>query len=477
MSRFSAMLVTFLLAEAVVPAARAVYLDVSHSGVWKLPEDTPHDLQFALCFNDSDLLPLPHVPPEALLAVTVVPDEAWKLSFVNDTVLFTAEEVFQGVNKSVTFTGYYWGTTELTFYLTRNDLDPDFDQRVLLSEDDLAITIDRKSLTVDTLFIAVGSFFVLINNINMGAQLDLDIIRGVLRRPLGPACGFVSQFLCMPTLTFAMGKLFFSDPLHRLGLFTLGCSPGGTSSNFWTLMFNGDINLSITMTIISTIAAMGMMPLWMFTLGSSLLEENANIHIPFVNLAISLITLTVPVCLGIFLRMKRPAVAEKGKRVIKPFSFFILIFFMVVGTYNSYKVLLMMTWQMVVAGFLVVLCGYTLGAVFARVVCLTGDKVIAISIETALQNPGVAFILLKLSLESPYSDLAAVPIIATLFVSGPPLILVYLCFLLARRCCGCCPPAQGADPTQKAEIGDKEPGEAMKFLPDAEGGTLKGREE
>lgn len=61
-----------------------------------------------------------------------------------------------------------------------------------------------------------------------------------------------------------------------------------------------------------------------------------------------------------------------------------------------------MTWQMVVAGFLVVLCGYTLGAIFARVVCLTGDKVIAISIETALQNPGVAFILLKLSLESPY---------------------------------------------------------------------------
>lgn len=72
------------------------------------------------------------------------------------------------------------------------------------------------------------------------------------------------------------------------------------------------------------------------------------------------------------------------------------------GTYNSYKVLLMMTGEMVLAGFLVVLCGYSLGAIFARVVCLTGDKVIAISIETALQNPGVAFILLKLSLDSPY---------------------------------------------------------------------------
>ncbi|KAK4327363.1 hypothetical protein Pmani_002191 [Petrolisthes manimaculis] len=90
----------------------------------------------------------------------------------------------------------------------------------------------------------------------MGGQLDLDIIKGVLRRPLGPLCGFISQFAVMPLITFGMGELFFPDPLYRLGLFTLGSSPGGIMSNFWTLIFNGDINLSITMTAVSTIAAM-----------------------------------------------------------------------------------------------------------------------------------------------------------------------------------------------------------------------------
>ena len=58
-------------------------------------------------------------------------------------------------------------------------------------------------------------------------------------------------------ITFGMGYVFFTDPLYRLGLFTLGCSPGGMMSNFWTLMFGGDINLSITMTAVSTVAAMG----------------------------------------------------------------------------------------------------------------------------------------------------------------------------------------------------------------------------
>lgn len=58
-------------------------------------------------------------------------------------------------------------------------------------------------------------------------------------------------------VSFFLGWAFFTNPLDRLGLFTLGCCPGGTMSNFWTLMFNGDINLSITMTAVSTMAAMG----------------------------------------------------------------------------------------------------------------------------------------------------------------------------------------------------------------------------
>ena len=58
----------------------------------------------------------------------------------------------------------------------------------------------------------------------------------------------------------------------RLGLFVLGTCPGGTGSNFWTLLLNGDINLSITMTFVSTVAALGMMPLWIFLMAPLLTE-------------------------------------------------------------------------------------------------------------------------------------------------------------------------------------------------------------
>ena len=42
-----------------------------------------------------------------------------------------------------------------------------------------------------------------------------------------------------------------------LGIFVSGCCPGGGNSNMYTYLLNGDLSLSITMTTISTVAALG----------------------------------------------------------------------------------------------------------------------------------------------------------------------------------------------------------------------------
>lgn len=42
-----------------------------------------------------------------------------------------------------------------------------------------------------------------------------------------------------------------------LGLFVTGCSPSGSASNIWTILLNGNVHLSVTMTFLSTIGALG----------------------------------------------------------------------------------------------------------------------------------------------------------------------------------------------------------------------------
>ena len=46
-------------------------------------------------------------------------------------------------------------------------------------------------------------------------------------------------------------------PGIALGLFALGCSPGGSGSNAFSYLLGGDVSLSITMTLVSTVAALG----------------------------------------------------------------------------------------------------------------------------------------------------------------------------------------------------------------------------
>ncbi|VEL30459.1 unnamed protein product [Protopolystoma xenopodis] len=41
------------------------------------------------------------------------------------------------------------------------------------------------------------------------------------------------------------------------GLLTIGCSSGGGASNIWAMLLGGDLNLSMTMTFISTLASLG----------------------------------------------------------------------------------------------------------------------------------------------------------------------------------------------------------------------------
>ena len=55
---------------------------------------------------------------------------------------------------------------------------------------------------------------------------------------------------------------YFLADYEKLGLLLLGSSPGGAPSNFWTAMFDGDINLSVTMTLLSSVASFAMTSLW-----------------------------------------------------------------------------------------------------------------------------------------------------------------------------------------------------------------------
>ena len=154
-------------------------------------------------------------------------------------------------NVSILVTGKQMGRTFVNWTLE----DPNFGDSVSAS---IPISVIREQANLQLIFTIVVGVLVTINNVNMGCYIDLGVIKGVLKKPVAPLIGFACQFLFMPLASFAIGLLLFPDNISwRLGLFALGCCPGGTGSNFWTLLFDGDVDLSITMTFVSTLAALG----------------------------------------------------------------------------------------------------------------------------------------------------------------------------------------------------------------------------
>ncbi|XP_011662356.1 ileal sodium/bile acid cotransporter-like [Strongylocentrotus purpuratus] len=244
----------------------------------------------------------------------------------------------------------------------------------------------------------------------MGATMDVEAIAGCFKHPLPIFIGFFCQFVVMPALSLGIVKLVGLDGSYALGLLLLGCSPSGKTSNDLTVLLDADYVLSITMTACSTTLALAMMPLNIFIYTRFLTE--ANIETPYAQIAMQIAILMTPVLLGILLKYKFPQVKEKVLKILKPVLVIIMLASAAMTMYYSWYIFLSPP-TVYLAAFLLPFCGGILGGLIAKLSQLPNAKVIAVSMETGVQNGLFTSLVLRVVYPSPEADLAtAVPSLA-----------------------------------------------------------------
>mmetsp|Transcript_22654 Transcript_22654/g.59029 ORF Transcript_22654/g.59029 Transcript_22654/m.59029 type:complete len:150 (+) Transcript_22654:616-1065(+) len=92
----------------------------------------------------------------------------------------------------------------------------------------------------------------------------------------------------------------------------IGCTPGGTTSNLFSYFSNGDVSLSIGMTVLSNIAAFVMMPLLIVGYGQRYMSCDTVID-PTV-LVSGLVLTLVPVPIGMYILHKSEAAGKRCER-------------------------------------------------------------------------------------------------------------------------------------------------------------------
>ncbi|MBA4408191.1 MAG: bile acid:sodium symporter family protein [Bacteroidota bacterium] len=253
-----------------------------------------------------------------------------------------------------------------------------------------------------------GLFFlnIALSFIMFGVALDIKTIhfKDMLRNPKSVVVGFISQTFLLPAFTFLLVLLLNPTPSVALGMILVAACPGGNISNFISSIAQANVALSVSLTAISTMAAIFFTPfnfaLW------------GNIYIDFYNAqgAASLvrpleidkiqmfqtvfILLGIPVIIGLLVAKKFPRLTKKIKKPINRGSllFFVLMVIALLSAnfsqFTSYVHLV----------FIIVLLhnGLALATAyfFSKIMKLPFIDQRTISIETGIQNSGLALALM-----------------------------------------------------------------------------------
>ncbi|XP_068625579.1 ileal sodium/bile acid cotransporter-like [Battus philenor] len=340
----------------------------------------------------------------------------------NSSYKVTEDDVTNGRwNGRLQVYGKFLGRTDLSLEVQRGSASPK-----LPVNGSVAVTVLRPERVIDTIFTTSVALFVSLIFINFGCAMHWPTVKDVLKRPIGPLIGMCGQFIFMPLMTFGLGYLVFpSMPEMHLGMFCTGVAPGGGASNIWTFILGGNLDLSLAMTSISTIAAFGFMPLWLFSLGQ-VVFRNANIVVPYARIAMFVVGLIVPLSIGLGIQKWLPRISAFMVRILKGFSTTLLLFIIIFAIVTNLYIFELFTWEIIVAGMGVPWLGYAAGYLLARICRQPHADALAISIETGIQNTGIAIFLLRYALPQPEADLTTVVPVSVAIMTPFPMMAIFI---------------------------------------------------
>ncbi|MBO9450066.1 bile acid:sodium symporter [Tropicibacter sp. R16_0] len=234
--------------------------------------------------------------------------------------------------------------------------------------------------------------------LGMGATIEMSHLRKVVTTPKPFVVGILCQFGLMPLIAFGLANAFDFPAAIALSLIMVGATPGGTTSNLYTYYAKGDVALSVSMTVASTVMAIVMMPLAIaFYAGQYI---SAELQVPFSNIVVTLILVMVPVSIGaLVLRYsQRWAVRlEKASGVVG----IVLIAALIVKFLIENTQLFLSTPKTVIfAAILLGLAGFASGYLCSMLAGLNAKNAKTVSLETGIQNTPLTIAIITLSFAS-----------------------------------------------------------------------------
>jgi BASS family bile acid:Na+ symporter len=266
--------------------------------------------------------------------------------------------------------------------------------------------------------------FVLIIMFGLGAGLTPKDFALALRRPWGLVIGWITQFGIMPLTAYVLivtVLLPFSSTegilLVALGALIMGSVPAGTTSNLFTYFSKGNLALSVTMTVNSTLWAFVMTPAMLF-IYSNFLGLDESLSVEFGELALVIFGLIVPVGLGMLVRRLSANVGAVLELIGGVFGLIFIPFLIIIWVPRNWELLMTTEWPTYVVAIGMGLVGITVAYYLAKLIRVHPMNARTIALETGINNGPLAIaVIVAVYIDNPGVDqILLVPALYSLFI-------------------------------------------------------------
>ncbi len=233
--------------------------------------------------------------------------------------------------------------------------------------------------------------------------IKMDTFKEVFTKPKSVIVGVLLQWIGLPAVTFTVALALspFITPMVALGMILVASCPGGNISNFMTSLSKGNIELSVTLSAISTAFAPFITPLNFFFWGSmynQIISMNSDIPrlvIPFFPMLEQiLLLLGVPIVLGMLCAKYCPNITKKISKPTQYLSILLFLVMVIASFSQNFQLFITHLHYICIIVLIHNACALATGYFGAAAAKLPFKERKTLTLEVGIQNSGLGLILL-----------------------------------------------------------------------------------
>ena len=226
---------------------------------------------------------------------------------------------------------------------------------------------------------------------SLGLTLTPADFRRVFTAPKGVGIGLGNLLLISPLLAFLVADVYGLAATLAVGVVLLGASPGGTTANFLTHLARGDVALSVSMTAVSSVAAVITVPLFLSVGADYFDADDISDDISMVGVAARVFVITlVPLSIGMLIRARRTGWALRNMDQARRFALAAFVLVVAGAIVSEWETISDAFGEIAAAVITLNVLAMTVSFLIARAARLDNRQSTAIAMELGVHNTTVA---------------------------------------------------------------------------------------